>query len=207
LQDVINIAYVKKLASQHDVSVSGKEVNARITEVRNQNRLGSNDKVFGDVLRDYWGWSISDFKRSLKNQILTEKVAAKLDGDAQARAQSALDQLKGGADFGNLAKQVSDDAASKPNGGDYGSGITKTNPNVPPQVIAELFKLKTGQVSGIIVASPVQTGAPTTLEIVKVTQSDGVTVTAQHISFNLKDIKTYVDELKKKQPAHSYVHF
>lgn len=207
LNDVINIAYIKKLASQHNVSVSGKEINARITEVRNQNRLGSNDKVFADVLRDYWGWSISDFKRSLKDEILAEKVTAKLDTATQARAQAALAQLKSGADFAALAKQISDDQTTKPNGGDYGFGITKTNPNVPPQVVAALFALSPGQISDIIVASSVQTGAPTTLEIVKVLQSDGTTVTAQHISFNLTDISTYINALKAKQPAHTYVKF
>jgi hypothetical protein len=61
------------------VSVSDKEVNARLDEVRNQNRLGNNNKVFADVLHDYWGWTVNDFKRSLKQEILTEKVAAKLD--------------------------------------------------------------------------------------------------------------------------------
>ncbi|HSX18174.1 MAG TPA: peptidylprolyl isomerase [Candidatus Saccharimonadales bacterium] len=207
LNDVTNLGYVKKLASEHKVGVSGKEVNTRITEVRNQNRLGSNDKVFADVLRDYWGWSISDFKRSLKNEILAEKVAAKLDTATQTRAQSALAQLKSGADFSNLAKQVSDDPNTKPNGGDYSFGVTKTNPNVPPQVIEALFKLQPGQISDIIIASPVQAGQPTTLEIVKLIQSDGTTVSAQHISFNLKDISTYINGLKAKQPVHNYVKF
>jgi PPIC-type peptidyl-prolyl cis-trans isomerase-like protein/SurA-like protein len=207
LENVISNAYVKKLASEHKVSVSGKEVDARIAEVRNQNRLGSNDKVFADVLRDYWGWSVADFKRSLKAQILAEKVAARLDTATQSRAQSAYTQLKDGGDFAALAKQVSDDPNTKANGGDYGFGITKTNPNVPPQVVGALFRLKAGEISNIIIASPVQTGQPTTLEIVKVLQSDGTTVSAQHMSFNLKDVGTYINELKKKQPAHSYVHF
>jgi hypothetical protein len=198
LSDVINNAYVKILASQNKVSVSDKEVDARITEVRNQNRLGSNNKVFADVLHDYWGWSVNDFKRSLKDQILAEKVVAKLDSETGTKATNALNQLKGGADFAALAKSVSEDSASKAAGGDYGSGITKSNPNVPPQVVDAMFRLKPGQVSDVIDAGQ-------TLEIVKVNTNDGSTVTAQHISFNLKDISTYITPLKAKQPVHAYV--
>src|SRR3990167_1201089 len=123
LESVINNAYIKKLASENDVSVSGKEVDDRIEIVRSQNRLGSNDKVFADVLRDYWGWSVSDFKRALKSQILAEKLAAKLDSQAQAKAQSALSEINKGADFSELAKKVSEDPSAKENGGEYGFGI------------------------------------------------------------------------------------
>ena len=195
LESVINNAYVKKLASENDISVSGKEIDTRIEIVRSQNRLGSNDKVFADVLRDYWGWSVSDFKRALKSQILAEKLAAKLDRDTRSKAESVLAQLKSGGDFEKLG------------GKEYGFGITKTNPNVPPQVVDTLFKLKAGQVSDIIVASPVQAGQPVTLEIVKLLENDSETITAQRISFSLKDINAYIKELKEKQPPTIYVKF
>ena len=200
LTQVINEAYVKKLANTNHVSVSGKEVDQRIAEVRDQNRLGSNNKVFADVLNSYWGWSIGDFKRSLKQEILNEKVVAKLDTQDTQRANSALAQLKGGTDFATLAKQVSDDQGTKSNGGDYGIGITKTNPNIPPEVINALFNMKVGQISGVI-----NTG--TSLEIVKLTQTDGTTVNASHISFNLKDISVYINQLKTKSPPKTYVKF
>ena len=200
LQDVINNAYVKILADQNKVKVSAKEVDERIRMVRDQNRLGSNNKVFADVLRDYWGWSIADFKRSLKEQILTEKVVAKLDTDTNQRAASAMSQIRLGADFGELAKQVSEDPAAKQNAGDYGFLIDKSNPNVPPEVVDALFKLKPGQAS-----EPINTGA--TLEIVKVVEKKGSSLSAKHISFNLKDISVYINDLKAKQPAKTYVKF
>jgi len=200
LNDVINNAYIKELAHKNKILVSDKEVDARITEVRDQNRLGSNNKVFADVLRNYWGWSVTDFKRSLKDQILAEKVVAKLDTADSQRAEAALDQLKAGADFTALAKQVSDDPSAKDNGGDYGIAISKDNPNVQPQVVEELFKLQPGQTSGII-------DAGSTLEIVKVNQINGNTVNAQHMSFKLQDITVYINSLKAKKPPKTYVTF
>lgn len=206
LNSVVDDAYVKILAKQNNVSVSSKEVDLRLTEARNQNRLGSNDKVFADVLRNYWGWSIADFKRSLRQEILAEKVAAKMDTVDSEKANSALAQIKNGTDFAAIAKAVSDDA-SKANGGDYGFAVNKTNPNVPPEVVDELFKLKPGQVSPVILASPIFAGNPPTLQIVKVSQNDGKSVTAQHIVINLKDPSYYVDQLKAKYPPKLYVKF
>lgn len=207
LNQVIDDAYVKILAHQNGVKVTDKEVTARINEVRNQNRLGSNDKVFAEVLKDYWGWSIADFKRSLKQQILEEKVVAKLDTATTKRAQSALAKLRAGADFTAVAKKVSDDTASKGRGGDYGFTISETNPNVPPEVVQVLFNMKSGQVSDIILASSIRDGGGPTLEIVKLIKRNGNSLTAQHITFNLQDISHYIDPLKKQQPVRTYVHF
>jgi hypothetical protein len=181
LDGVVNNAYVK-----------------RIAEVRNQNRLGSNNKVFSDVLRDYWGWSISDFKRSLKEEILSEKVVAKLDKTDMDKANSALFRLKNGEDFAKVASEVSNDPNAKANGGDYGFPITRTNPNVPPQAVSALYKLQPGQISAVI-----NTGS--TLEIVKNMQASGDSITAKHIVINLKDISDYTKDLKKQKPAHIFV--
>ncbi|MBX4201675.1 SurA N-terminal domain-containing protein [Candidatus Saccharibacteria bacterium] len=206
LENVITAAYVKQLASKYHVNVSNKEVNLRLDEVRAQNRLGSNDKVFADVLRSYWGWSINDFKRSLKQQILNEKVTAAADSAGNQKAAAILAQAKSGADFAALAKQNSDDPATKGNGGDYGFSITKTNPNLPPEVITALFGLKVGEVSNVILSSPVLSNQGPSLQIVKVTGITGNTVTAQHIVINLKDISPEIKALRDKKPSTTYIH-
>lgn len=200
LSDVVNHAYIKILANKNGIKVSDQEVNQRVQLLRDQNRIGSSNKVFTDVLRDYYGWSISDFKRSLKQQILSEKVAAKLDTAANTRANAALAQLNKGADFSDLARKVSQDKRSADKGGAYGFGIEKSNPNIPPQVVQALFSMKAGQVSGVIQAGD-------TLEIVKMTQKTGNIITAQHISFNLTDVQAYVSKLITEQPPRLYVHF
>lgn len=207
LESVTTNAYIKILAKKNNVSVSDKEVDRRITIVRDQNRLGANNKVFADVLRDYWGWSVSDFRRNLKDHMLGEKIEAKLDTEAQAKANLVFKQVKDGTDFGALAKRYSDDPATRDGGGDYGIQITKTNPNIPPEVIDQLFKLQPGAYSEPFLASRLDINRPDTLEIVKILSNNGSAVTAQHISINLKDSSIYVNELKKQQPIKTYVHF
>ncbi len=198
LGQVISDAYVKQLAAKNRVSVSMAEVNDEVTLVRSQNRLGSNDQVFRSVLNEFWGWTVSDFQRELRQQLLTQKLTAKLNTDTDARAQAALAQLKAGADFGQLAAKSSDDASSKANSGNYGAAIDESNRDIAPEVANQLFKLAPGQYSAIISTSY-------GLEIVKVIDSDGHKVHAAHIQFNFQPIGSYLKPLEAKTAPHRFI--
>lgn len=198
LNKVIDDAYVKQLAAQHKVSVSDQELNDQIAIVRNQNRLGANDKGFEDVLRENFGWSVSDFKRELKQQLLAQKVVATLDTSTNDQAKAALAELTAGGDFAAVAKKYSQDTSTKDAGGDYGALIDKTNRDIPASVTDALFKLKLGQTSGII-----NTGY--SLEIVKNLGVQGDKIHAAHIVFAYKDINSYLSSLKNKQKTHTYI--
>jgi len=199
LDQVVQDAYVKQLAAKYHVSVSSQEVNDEVTLLRQQNRLGSSDQEFSDVLKEFWGWSIGDFKRELASQLLAQKVVAKLDTGTYAQANAVLQQLHKGADFGKLAQKYSSDSTTASNGGQYSFEITQNDQNLSPQVVAELLKLKPGQISDII-----NTGY--TLEIVKVISATNGKVHAAHIAFTLKDISTYVAPLEAKQKPHDFIH-
>ena len=100
---IIDDAYVKQLAEEHRISVSDKEVDEAIKLVRDQNKLGSNENVYKDVLREFWDWSPEDFRRDLRQQLLARKVIAALDTDVKARADKVSAELKSGADFAAMA--------------------------------------------------------------------------------------------------------
>jgi parvulin-like peptidyl-prolyl isomerase len=198
LQKVIDDAYVKQLAKKNNISVSNREVNDQITLVKSQNRLGTNDQMLADVLKEFWGWSVSDFRRELKSQLLAQKVASHLDVATHARASNALAALQQGKDFAALAAEASDDQATKANGGQYGAPIAKSNRDVPPQVVDALFKLQPGQTSEVI-----NTGY--TLEIVKVISVEGDKVQGAHVSFNLTPIEKYIEPLKKENKERKFI--
>jgi parvulin-like peptidyl-prolyl isomerase len=198
LDNVINNAYVAELADKHKVSVSSREVEDTITILRNQNRLGASERGFEDVLRDNFGWSLSDFKRSLRQQLLAQKVVAALDKETNDRANAALAEINSGADFAAVAAKYSDDAATKDKGGEFGALIDKSTQDVPAQATDALYKLKPGQASGII-----NTGF--SLEIVKLLEAQGDKVKAAHISFTYKDIGTYVNDLKAKEKTRAFI--
>jgi hypothetical protein len=198
LDGVVNDAYIKQLAKEHHVSVSRNEVNEQISLLRGQNRLGGSDQVFEDVLKEFWGWSVDDFRRELTKQLLAQKVASALDTQTHQDAANALTQLKSGVDFATLAKQVSEDEATKPSGGEFGGPVEKTNRDIQPRVIDALFKLQTGQISDIV-------ETPSGLEILKVYENNGGKLRAAHIFFRFNAVGTYVDPLKKEHKAHQFI--
>lgn len=197
LDEVVNAAYIKELAAKNHISVSDKEVNDQIAIVRSQDRFGGSDKALEDVLKDYWGWTFDDFKRELKQQLLAQKVVGTLDTATWQRANNALNELKGGTDFGLIAKKYSDDNGTKDNSGDIGL-IDRTNRDLSPLTVDALFKLQPGQYSAVI-----DTGY--SLEIVKNLDVQGDKIHAAHILFNFKDINTYIDPLKDKEKARTYI--
>lgn len=194
----VQATYVNQLAKQYGVTVSDRAVDDEVTLLRQQNRLGNSDRVLKDVLNEFWGWNESDFKRELHQQLLQQAVVAKLDGDTNQRAQTALNRLEQGADFTQLAGQVSEDAATKASGGQYAAPITSNDRSLPPALTAQIAKLKPGQTSGII-----NTGYA--LEIVKVIDNNNGTIHAAHIQFRYKPITNYTHKLLKQEPVHEYI--
>jgi hypothetical protein len=200
LNYAVQSALVKKLADENNVNVSNQQLNNQVNLLRNENRLGSSDNVFKEVLSEYYGWSESDFKRELQQEMLQQAVITKMDTATGTRAEDALKKLNTGTDFATLATQVSDDLQTKANGGQYPNTVTLNDQQIPPEITNALFGLKAGQISGII-----NTGF--TLEIVKVIDRSGSSLHAAHIQFNLQDASTYIKPLEYKQPPRQYIKF
>jgi len=198
MNEVITDSYVAELASKYKITVSNQAVNNEISLLQSQNRLGSSQHELDEVLSDFWGWNLNDFKRELKIQLLQEKVVAYLDQSARQEANQALEQLRNGANFATLAEKVSQDDSTKNNGGQFPGPISLNDPNVSPQITAALFKLKPGQYSGIV-----NTGY--TLEILKNISEKNNQIIAAHISFNLEPISYYLTPLAKTQKPQYFI--
>jgi parvulin-like peptidyl-prolyl isomerase len=198
MDQVVNDAYIKYLAKQNGISVTNLEVDQEIAIVRQQNRLGTSDQVFEDVLRDFWGWSVGDFKRSLRQQILARKVASKLDTEAQSRAEAAYNELQNGTDFAEVVKKYSDDESTKESGGDYGLAIDQSSRDIPAKVTNAIFSLQTNQYSGII-------DSGYSLEIVRLLSLDNGKARAAHIQVNLKSIDEYIGNQRESSPPRHFL--
>jgi len=196
LNEVVQDAYVKQLASQHGVSVSSADLNAELDSLQAQNQSSSQE--LADVTSKFFGWSMSDLRRELTQEILAQKVAAKLDTNAQSRAAGALKQIEDGATFSTVSSQDSD-ASDKANGGQYAdTSITAASTDVPSAVVRQLQTMQVGQVSGVIEAG-------NTLEVVKLLANNGGKMQAAHVSINVTPIATYVAQYEKTHPSHMYI--
>ena len=201
LDDVVNQAYIKILAKENNVSVSSTEVDDQIRIAREQKRLGSSDDVLEDVLREYWNWSITDFRRSLENELLIQKVTRALDPDTEQRAKEAYTKLVAGEDFASVAKTYSDEEVTKDIGGEFGE-VDATNRNVSQQTVDALLKLQEGQNSEVIIV-PYENGYA--LEIVKNLEKKGNGARGAHIIFKLKDLAPVINDMKESRPYKLYI--
>lgn len=199
-QKVINDGYVKKLAEERDLSVSSEEVDQEVEIYKSQNRLGANDDQLKTVLSDYYGWSIDDFRSTLKLKLLTQKVVADLDTETKQKADNAIAQLNEDKDFAELAKEVSEDPATSNNGGEFPGLIDRDNIDISPGTVDALFGLEPGEVSGII-------NVGYGLEIVKSLEEKDGKVRAAHIIFNFKNIDEYLGEIKDRIETRTYITF
>lgn len=198
LDRTIKKFYIRKLADQNNVKVSDAEIDEEVKLYQSQNRLGSDDQVLKDVLRDYYGWTINDFRRQLSSRILSEKLIDNLDKDTKERAYKALDELKSGVAFNVVADKYSDDANTKGKGGEIPFLIDEQDRNVPSQMTKKLYSLKPGEYSDIF---SVGYG----LEIVKNLENKDGKIRAAYILFNYKNIEDFINAEKEKSPATIYL--
>lgn len=201
LDSVIDLAYVRQIADEQGVDVSSQEIDEQIRIAREQNRLGSNDDIFEDVLRNYWDWSVNDFRRSLTNELLTQKVTRALDKETESKAIEALARLEAGEAFETIAAEYSDDEGTKGNGGIFGI-VDASDRNVSQQTVDTLFKLAEGEYSGITVI-PYETGYA--LEIVQNKGKKSGGREGAHIVFKLSDLATVLNDRKEQQPYRQYI--
>jgi len=202
LDKVINDSIIKQIASERGISVTDQEIDAQIASARNQNRLGGSSRVFEDVIKEYYGWSISDFRRSIRAQMLEQKVTASLDEEAKTKLDAVQSELNNGKPFADVAKQYSDDDATKPAGGDFGVVIDRANTAASPQTTDVLFAQPVGSVSQPIVIS-YDTGYA--YEIVKTNEVIGDKAKGAHIIVRLKDVNVFLNDRKDKNPARRYI--
>ncbi|MEO5690612.1 MAG: SurA N-terminal domain-containing protein [Candidatus Saccharimonadales bacterium] len=148
LNNAIRDAYVRKLAREAKVSVSGREVDNFIKAELASKKV-SEAAYERTVLNNFYDWSMADYRSVVHAELLKRKVMFAVDTPAREKSDRVMAALRApGADFGAVAKAESDDEQSKPGGGDSGSVPLKTfDPN---GVIAAVSKLQAGQTTELI---------------------------------------------------------
>lgn len=148
LNKAIEKTYVEKLAAEHNISVSQKEVDDFVKQQISTNRLGVNESVYKQVIRDYYDWSFDEYKESIKEQLLRKKIQATLDTDSREKITFVANAIQKGYDFGTAAKEQSEDIVTKAQGGDM--GIVNKDTDDPNNLIAAASQLQPGQMSDVI---------------------------------------------------------
>ncbi len=183
----------RQLIAKYKVTVSAKEVNDQVDQITKS--VGGDasaadaTKKVKQILQDYYGWTLDDLKGKVRFQLAKQKLQDKIATDdgvnaqAKAQAQDVLAKVKAGGDFGELAKQYSQDSTAS-NGGDlgfFGRG----------QMVKEFedaaFALQPGQTSDLV-------RTKFGFHIIHVIEKKDDTVHAAHILIKSVDFDTYLKQ-------------
>lgn len=142
-------AYIAKLAKEENISVSSQEIDEQVNQIIDQESFAGSEDVYKQVIRDYYDLTFSQWRNSIRQQILRNKVYASIDTEATQKANEALNRIKSGEDFAAVAKDLSDDSATKNSGGEIGV-LEEGTADLSPELQNALFNLQAGQYTEII---------------------------------------------------------
>lgn len=188
---------IRQEAAKERITVTQKEVNDEYNKL--VENAGGPDKV-KETLTNLYGWTIPQFKEKVRFSLIQKKLADKISNDpsrngaAKQKAEDIANQVKGGADFAELAKKNSEDSSAS-NGGDL--GFIEKGQTVPEFEDAA-FKLEPGQVSGVV---KTQFG----YHIIKVTEKQDSKVRVSHILIKGVDLESWLQEQRDKAKISIYL--
>lgn len=159
LAQLIDDALIEQQAQAQKINPTEADINTRVEQVIGD--AGGKAKFDEYLTKNQL--TLDDLCQQIRANVFSEammaRVTEKLSTQAEQAhvahilfakkedADAALLKLKAGADFGALAKQVSQDEATRDNGGDLGWFPRDV---MPPEFEQAAFALKPGEVSGVV---------------------------------------------------------
>ena len=196
LDSAIKDAYVNKLARQHAITVSRTEIDDFSTRTVNSKSI-SLEAYEKTVLRNFYDWSLDEYRGIVKARLLSQKVGFAIDDAAKKRAESVAKKAAApGADFAALAMEHSDDVATVPNGGSVGS-LPLDNQDVNG-LIAEAKRMSAGQVKGPFKGSD-------GYYIIKLIEKTSTSVHYAQIKIGLTELDKRFEAVKKADKIKEYI--
>lgn len=196
LDSAIKEAYVAKIAREKNINVTRTEIDDFITRSVNSKSI-SLEAYEKTVLRNFYDWSLDEYRGVVKARLMTQKVSFAVDGSAKKRAESLATQASAaGADFAALAAGNSDDFATKANGGDAGA-LPLDNQDANG-LIAAAKRMNLNQVS-----QPIQ--GSDGYYIIKLIEKNDTTVRYAQIKVSLTELDKRFEAVKKAGKIKEYI--
>ncbi|MEO6109417.1 MAG: peptidylprolyl isomerase [Candidatus Saccharimonadales bacterium] len=96
MEDAIADAYAAKLAKENNVSVSAVELETFLKLQRNSTDGEVSVATYDAVILDYYGWSPAEYRQTMENKLLRQKVAYAIDTQAKNTADAVGKAISGG---------------------------------------------------------------------------------------------------------------
>ncbi len=193
------IAYARQLARQKQVSVSSKEVDAFIDQERNTANGRVSQETYDASIQMLYDQTTSDYRLSVENGILKNKVAFAIDSNAAAQAERAKILIKdANADFAKVAEQMTGLKGAKVSVGQ--SGMVDNSSKYGGLRVSDVAKLDKGAVSGVL-----QSTTDDGYYFVKVLDKSGTQVNFSYIHIPLATFVDNFAKLKADGKVHEYI--
>lgn len=179
-------------AEKEGIEVSNEEIEVIVDRIKSSG--GNLEQILGES----FDFTEGELRRYIKDTILRQKVAQKLDKEAPKRAETILAEIRAGKPFAEVAKASSEDLETKPLGGDIGT-VEKDHANLPSEVASAVFALKPGEVSDVIATS-------SDYFIVTVTEKvDETRAKVAIIRIRVKDMGQYLKDYQDQNKVKEYI--
>ncbi len=150
LDQMIEEEVIQEEAGKLNIKVNEADINKEFDSIVKTN---GGESKFEDTISKYYGYTKDDYKRLIiKPKIFKQKLqdnilaSEEVNKSAKTKAEDILKQLKGGANFADLAKKYSEDNVSAGNGGDLGF-VEKGK--MVKEWEDQAFKLNPGEISNV----------------------------------------------------------
>lgn len=147
LNSAEKMAYATKLARGKRITVINSEIDEIIKD-HASSEMVSLDGYERTVLLDLYDWSLDEYRHIVRGQILKRKVSFAVDESARQKATQLLKSVAEGADIATVARDSSDDLATKSKNGD--SGQLQLDDEDPNGLNSVASQLEVNQLSGLI---------------------------------------------------------
>lgn len=103
MEEVVADAYAIKLAEEMDITVDEEEVDSVLLEQRQTEDGEISTQTHDAVILDYYGWSTQEYRETIENKLLRQKVAYEIDENASEIVESVRGQIDSGTNLEKLA--------------------------------------------------------------------------------------------------------
>jgi hypothetical protein len=143
------VAYARQIARSRSISVSEADVNSFIDQERNTANGRVSQETYDASIRMLYDESVSDYRLTVRNGILKNKVAFAIDQDASAQVTKATELLKSNNnDFAKTAESLASMKGGKVTAGQ--SGMIDTTSKYGGLRVSDVAKIKKGETSGAL---------------------------------------------------------
>ena len=199
MDKAIAVAYARQVARSHNITVTDEEVDSFIVKERNTASGTVSQETYDASIQMLYNQSPSDYRLTIENGILKNRVAFAIDDNAAAQAKQALSLAQQNAgDFAKVAGDMANSQGGKVVAGQ--SGLVNNTSKFGGLRVADISQLANGTMSGVI-KSETDDG----YYIVKVTEKNDTQTNFTYVHIPLTQLTNDLARFKKEGKINEYI--